>query len=390
MIFSLILICSGALGATTALIIFNKRKENVLLNNYGVFLTSFISIKFLVLGIDSLDPLFFPERLTNHLYVFSLLLIPCCYLYFKTVLAGELLLKPAAVPHFIFPPIYALLHLFVIPNVHSSWRFSMFGAFFLYLLFYLWSFFKYLKPLFSKKQRHFFLFEKQKSLLKSWVLFVFVIFSLILARLFFTIFTDIFRTTSSLGRESQWVAAVFWSFVFIKLLSSPEILFGYSTLFNKIKKHRDADFTFADFWILATPKTMNNANDRQLQLIVSGSVSTYFHDIEHFVLRKKVFRNAHFTLTNLVNMLGVPKSHLTYLFKYHVSITFIEFKKRIQIYDAIDLISEGYLIRNTLESLSKKVGFSSYNPFFTSFKEITGKTPAGFAKEKNKIKQVER
>jgi methylphosphotriester-DNA--protein-cysteine methyltransferase len=53
----------------------------------------------------------------------------------------------------------------------------------------------------------------------------------------------------------------------------------------------------------------------------------------------------------------------------------------IKIHDALQLIETGYLKLNTLEGLAIKVGFASYNPFFTSFKEITGTTPQAYNKE---------
>ena len=34
-----------------------------------------------------------------------------------------------------------------------------------------------------------------------------------------------------------------------------------------------------------------------------------------------------------------------------------------------------FKITNTFDSLAKQVGFSSYNPFFTAFKDIVGKPP---------------
>ena len=48
------------------------------------------------------------------------------------------------------------------------------------------------------------------------------------------------------------------------------------------------------------------------------------------------------------------------------------------IIDAVALIEEGYLKTNTLDSLSKKVGFNTYNSFFMGFKEITGKAPQNY------------
>jgi hypothetical protein len=48
------------------------------------------------------------------------------------------------------------------------------------------------------------------------------------------------------------------------------------------------------------------------------------------------------------------------------------------IIDAVALIEEGYLKTNTLDSLSKKVGFNTYNSFYVGFKEIMSKTPQNY------------
>jgi YesN/AraC family two-component response regulator len=66
------------------------------------------------------------------------------------------------------------------------------------------------------------------------------------------------------------------------------------------------------------------------------------------------------------------------MFKYHSEISFTDFRKKERIKDAIALIDEGYLKTNTLESLSKTVGFNTYNSFFKGFKEITGKAPQNY------------
>ena len=79
--------------------------------------------------------------------------------------------------------------------------------------------------------------------------------------------------------------------------------------------------------------------------------------------------------------LEIPKSHLNFIFKYHSKVSFTEFKKIIRVYDSIELIDAHYLKANTLDSLASKVGFSSYNPFFTSFKEVTGITPQAYNKQ---------
>lgn len=55
----------------------------------------------------------------------------------------------------------------------------------------------------------------------------------------------------------------------------------------------------------------------------------------------------------------------------------------MRISQAIKLIEEGYLKSNTIESLAMNVGFSSYSPFYTSFKKITGTSPQEYTLKDN-------
>jgi YesN/AraC family two-component response regulator len=69
---------------------------------------------------------------------------------------------------------------------------------------------------------------------------------------------------------------------------------------------------------------------------------------------------------------------MVYVFKYHSKLTFTELKKKVRVEEAIELMKNNYLKQNTLESLSKEVGFTTYNTFYTSFKEETGMAPNQF------------
>jgi AraC-like DNA-binding protein len=46
-------------------------------------------------------------------------------------------------------------------------------------------------------------------------------------------------------------------------------------------------------------------------------------------------------------------------------------------------MEEDYLKSNTMESLANDVGFSSYSPFFKSFKTITGLSPQEYCNRVN-------
>lgn len=80
--------------------------------------------------------------------------------------------------------------------------------------------------------------------------------------------------------------------------------------------------------------------------------------------------------------LGIPKYYLEYLFKYHCDLSFNDYKRLVRVYDSIQLINEGYLKNNTLNSLAEFVGFSSYNPFLISFKNALGVSPFDYNKNK--------
>jgi AraC-like DNA-binding protein len=100
--------------------------------------------------------------------------------------------------------------------------------------------------------------------------------------------------------------------------------------------------------------------------------------VDQFSFHTVAYRNSKFSLTDLSNKLNIPKSHLTFLFKYYSKISFSEYKKIIRIQDGLNLIKSGYLITNTYDSLAREIGFKSYNTFFVSFKDISGVSPQDF------------
>lgn len=120
---------------------------------------------------------------------------------------------------------------------------------------------------------------------------------------------------------------------------------------------------------------ISNVQHRVLKEKIDANLQNYFEVIEKTALEDKIFKDSKLTLTDLASRINIPKSHLSYVFKYHCSISFTEFKNSVRIHYAIKLINEGYLKNNTLDSLSREIGFTSYNPFFTSFKEIIGLAP---------------
>ena len=95
----------------------------------------------------------------------------------------------------------------------------------------------------------------------------------------------------------------------------------------------------------------------------------------HYCSTTTDFRDPDIKLNDIAHQLGMPSSHLVYLMKYHCCLTFTELKHLVQIRDALRYIENGYLNSNTLESLALDVGYKSYNPFFSSFKNLLKVSP---------------
>jgi len=150
---------------------------------------------------------------------------------------------------------------------------------------------------------------------------------------------------------------------------------------NKIKEYKKNTIVFDRIWDFKG-KEVINIQDVVLKENIETNIQNYIIDIENLALNTNLFLNDKFKINDLINKLNLPKSHVTYLFKYHATISFSDFKKIIRIQKSLTLIEEGFLKNNTLEALAAYTGFSSYSPFFKSFKSITGVSPQEYLKNK--------
>lgn len=88
-----------------------------------------------------------------------------------------------------------------------------------------------------------------------------------------------------------------------------------------------------------------------------------------------------FCLADLVKDLGMPEHLLTYYFNNYKGVTFLQWKNKLRITEAIDLLKAGKANTNTLESVGKACGYKSRSNFIDSFKNQTGELPSAFLKK---------
>ncbi len=370
----------GVLGLITTSIIITQHKTNRVINIYLLLLFTIASLKYIFDGL-----LFFKEDLQpsfSYAPFFSVV-FPLQYLYFKNIVANPKKIKLIELQHFIFPLLLGMFNLAItdtsLLGEHSLIYLNIIFA--VYCILYIVTTFILLKNKVWYRKSKIIIVDKQNDLLRKWTLFLFGLILLIIIRLLLTLFLDLVNHDFSSGKNYQWISGIFFLFILIKILISPEILFGYNALYKKMNVRKKTDFSLNEIWILSEKTEIKNIQDHLLKDKIYTDLAKHLKNIEHLALVEKWFRKPDITTTEIAKKLDIPKSHLKFIFKYHSKVSFTEFKRIIKTYDAVQLIETGYLKMSTLDALAMKVGYSSYNPFFTSFKEITGTTPQAYSKE---------
>lgn len=382
MLSNLLFIITGLIGLITTFLIFTNYKSNRIMNLYIILFILIISLRFFLSGLTNFvfDSNF---RTTYFKYSnFSLIVIPICYLYFKNLSKNNRKLNSKELLHFIFP---VALFLVTINRDYFDYdskqiEIIIYGIFFIFAVTYIILCFRLLRTTIWTRKGDIKVIQKQNKLINNWTLFLFIGLILTISRLFISISKEIYFDESIRGHSYQWISALIWLTILFKILRSPEILYGYNVLHQKINENKNNTLVLNDIWKKNPDIQLNNNQHLVLKEKIDPNIIDYIKEIESISLKFELFRNSNLTISDLANSLKIPKSHLSYLFKYHSKISFSEYKKVIRIHDAINQIEQNYLKNNTLDSLSKKVGFTSYNPFFTSFKEIAGVSPLEYYK----------
>ncbi len=382
MITNLLFIITGLIGLLTAFLIFNNYKSNRMMNPYMILLIIIISIRFLLGGLIYFNS----DRIVNQNYLkyanLSGVAIPLVYLYFKNIATNTNQFKIKELAHFILPiSIHiAIIILDKISQKSIRLDFIIFPIFCLFTTTYFILSYRVLKNEIWNRKGSLNVVQKQNELINNWTAYLFIAIFILAVRLLVALFIEIYQNSDVNGFSYLWISAIVWLVVLVKILITPEILYGYDALNFKIKEINDSSLILKGVWKLTNTTKLDNNQHVILKEKIDRKILLYIEKIEKLALSYEVFRDPELSLSDFSNQLGIPKSHISYLFKYHTTISFSEFKKTIRVHDAIKHIEADFLKNNTLDSLSKKVGFTSYNPFFTSFKEVSGVSPIEYYK----------
>jgi AraC-like DNA-binding protein len=392
---SFLFLFTGIIGVITLSLMVRSYKSNPFCNFFLVLIISVISFRFLLHGSYKfgLQTVLNPD--IGVYSIFYLIIIPCFYLYYKYLILQNKPYNFKDLKHVVF--ILALFFINANETIENSFIFyygAMTNFFFIgiFILFYLILTFTFL----SKKiwfRKNLLLNSKHFNLVKKWTLYLFTINTLVGALLLVSLYTEANKGSDLTGKSMASFLLLFWLFMFFKILTSPEILFGLPILNRTLLKFNDSliekkeaetfNENISNNWVLETEGN-KNSQDKRLQENIRVNIVSYIKEVDNLSIKKVIFRSSKISQNDIAEILGVPTSHIVYLFKYHSKISFSEYRMNSRIQDAITLIKEGFLNTETFESLAFKAGFSSYNPFFIAFKKVTTYSPQDYVKAKKK------
>lgn len=367
-------------------------KSNPFCNFFLIFIFSIISSRYLIHGSYQLGLQTFLKPDKGLYSLLFLTIVPASYLYYLHLTSLEKEYNFKDLKHLIF-----IVLLYVINSIEALDNSFLFyfgpitNFFFIavFILFYLIMIFNLLsRKIWFKKNVEF--NNEHFKLIKNWTISFFTINTLGGLMVLVSIYTEFNKGEDVSGKTMAIFSMLFWLFIFFKILISPEILYGLPILNKTLIKFNNDQFdksekklvTIGNNWIFNT-NDKKSSQDQKLQEKIRENIESYILEVDKLCEETLIFRNQKASQSDIAEKLGVPTSHVVYLFKYHSKVSFSEYRMNCRIQDAINLIDNDFLSKETLESLAYKTGFSSYNPFFTAFKKTTTFSPQDYLKQKS-------
>ena len=381
--FKILFLFTSSIGFVTLILLISRAKNNGFLNKYLIISFFLISIKFFLLGIRDI---FFSEYFSNFDVVSNLpglLIIIMLYLYFEDLVNQKRSVFKDFSHFFVFFLLYVLTLLEHQGLINIPIKFCV-GLFIICFFYYLVQSYLILENKYCSHINEITVTNKHHTILKHWMVFLFLGMVLVFIRTLIEFIIYQLNINFKHSDIFSLISCIIASLVFIKVLMTPEILYGYSFLTNRLTDINKKNIVITNIWIKKLALNIANVQENNLSEIVFQNLDNYISEIESLEFSYKNYKNPDFSLIDLTNLLSIPKSHLSFLFKHHCTLSFTNYKKAVRINEAVKLIEEGYLKTNTIESLAKDIGFSSYSPFFTSFKNITSLTPQEYYLNKEK------
>lgn len=384
------LIWVGVLGLFVIYLMLFSYRSNKLINAYLVVIFVLCSIRNILFGFtDELgNGLMFNPKLINPIF---LLIVPCLFLYFKSLVMDYRRFQKGDLIHFIYPGLILGLNLLqeylhiLKYQLIEDMRFVTIVTFF---ILYIILSYKILNKNLWKQPRKDFVDPRHDSLIKDWTYFIFIISSLMFFRIIYSIWVEKISNEPLQAYRFSIMAVVPWLLIYGRILITPEILYGYPRFKKRKIKDQEEIPINGRAWIYGEC-TISNFQKEILKCGIKKRALSQIITLEDFIHKNNPFRNTYVSLHNFANFVDMPTSHLHYIFKYHSVMSFEEYKVSCMANDAKKLIEDNDFDVSNLKSLSLKVGFTNYKTFVNAFKEQTGREPEDYLIWKKQVEEYE-
>jgi AraC-like DNA-binding protein len=357
----------------------NIQQEHSLINKYLFIIIAVNALRFFLHGIAISYPAIYFTKYVKIVDVISVMLMPCFYLYFYNIV-NENKFESKNLLHFFVP--FLLGGIFITNNFVEAGNSGLgqklffLASILLYLTYTILGFLLLNKNVWYRKTE-IKVIQKQNDILKNWTIFLYVCLVMLLL---INVANSLIYKNPIYRNNFLWISSLVWASVFIKLILTPEIFYGYNFL-NKTIKTAAEEVVLKNVWLIeGTVIPITIEREKILAQKMKPLLMEYLHQIEELSFHSQAFRNPDYSIDDIANALNIPISHINFIFKYHCNESFSDYKKIVRIHDATKLLEQGYLKNNKVEMLSIYVGFTSYNTFSIAFKNITGVTTQEYLK----------
>jgi AraC-like DNA-binding protein len=100
--------------------------------------------------------------------------------------------------------------------------------------------------------------------------------------------------------------------------------------------------------------------------------------VEELVLKNRLFTNPELTIMDLSTHLNFHPKQVSNIINTGFNVNFNTFINQFRVNEAILILDSGKAKILSIDGIGKEVGFKSKSSFYTSFKQMTGKTPSQY------------
>ena len=119
---------------------------------------------------------------------------------------------------------------------------------------------------------------KQNTLIKEWSKYLSITLILFNLRLLISLLIENQGEGYISGLYGIWVTSIIWIVIFIKILTSPEILYGYSFLYKKSNENKNYITTNISHWKTTSKVNIINVQDLQLSEKMNPNIEKYINE----------------------------------------------------------------------------------------------------------------